>query len=252
MSKVVVSGGFDPMHIGHLRMFEQAKKLGSELIVILNSDNFLKEKKGYVFMPFEERKELILGLECVDRVVESVDIDNTVCKTIEDLARKKEIDIFANGGDRKNKNDIPEYEICIKNNIEIIFDIGGEKIQSSSDLTKPFINYSEIRPWGSFENLEDHKGYKVKRLQVNPGAKLSVQFHHNRSEDWVIVKGKAKILIGKKEYEGRKGSHFKIQKKEVHCIENISKDLLVIIEVQIGANLSEDDIIRLEDIYGRS
>ena len=60
------------------------------------------------------------------------------------------------------------------------------------------------------------------------------------------------VLIGKKEYEGRKGSHFKIQKKEVHCIENISKDLLVIIEVQIGANLSEDDIIRLEDIYGRS
>ena len=118
MSSVVVSGGFDPIHIGHIRMFNEAKSLanplGGELIVIINSDEFLEEKKGYVFMPFEERMEVIANLKAVDRVVSSIDKDDTVCVTLrnlfEDLSNK--ISVFANGGDRKSREDVPEFKVC--------------------------------------------------------------------------------------------------------------------------------------------
>ena len=154
--KIVVSGGFDPVHIGHLRLFVQAKKFGDHLTVILNSDDFLLEKKGFLFMPFEERKEILLGFSAVDTVFKSIDEDNTVVKSIEKLAQENSIDVFANGGDRKNIEDIPEYEICRNHDIEMIFDIGGDKIQSSSNLVYPF-RYKEERPWGKFENLTKTK-----------------------------------------------------------------------------------------------
>ena len=147
MKKVVVSGGFDPVHIGHLRLFIQAKKLGDHLTVILNSDNFLMKKKGFLFMPFEERKEILMGFSAVDNVLQSIDSDQTVVKSIEKLAKEDSIDIFANGGDRKNIKDIPEYDICKKHDIEMVFDIGGRKINSSSNLVYPFLNYKENSPW---------------------------------------------------------------------------------------------------------
>ena len=114
MKRIVVSGGFDPVHIGHLRMFERAKQLGDHLNVILNSDQFLLKKKGYKFMDFKKEEEIILGFECVDEVTESVDKDETVCKTIEMLAKKNEIDVFANGGDREKANDLPEAKFVKK------------------------------------------------------------------------------------------------------------------------------------------
>ena len=136
MSKVVVSGGFDPVHVGHLDMLEEARNLGSHLTVILNSDRFLLEKKGFIFMPFKERKKILLGFSCVDRVERCIDQDDTVCETLNVLKSKDMVDIFANGGDRKNEDDLPESEICKKLNIKMIFNVGGDKIQSSSDLVK--------------------------------------------------------------------------------------------------------------------
>ena len=251
MKKVVVSGGFDPVHIGHLRMFQEAKKLGNYLTVILNSDTFLEKKKGYVFMSYEERKEIILGFECVDNVEKSIDTDNTVIKTIEKLAGKNKIDIFANGGDRKNIEDIPEYEICKKLDIELVFDIGGKKVQSSSELTKNK-NYTEVRPWGSFENLVEENLYLVKRLNIREGEKISVQYHNHRSEKWIVVKGKALITLGEENFEASYGSFFNINPKEVHSIENIGNEDLEIIEVQLGKILEESDIVRLKDKYGRN
>ena len=126
----MVSGGFDPVHVGHLRMFQEASKLG-RLVVALNSDEWLMRKKGYIFMPFEERKEIIQGFSCVSSVTHIEDEDNSACEAIERIHP----DIFANGGDRF-ENNTPETLTCIKYDIEMLWGVGGGKIQSSSDMVK--------------------------------------------------------------------------------------------------------------------
>ena len=102
---VAVSGGFDPLHRGHIRYLKEAKQLGDELVVILNTDEFLTKKKAYLFMPYRERKEILKSVRCVDRVVRCIDKDQTVAKTLE-LVRPH---VFAKGGDRTIGN-IPESE----------------------------------------------------------------------------------------------------------------------------------------------
>jgi D-beta-D-heptose 7-phosphate kinase/D-beta-D-heptose 1-phosphate adenosyltransferase len=131
MTKMVaVSGGFDPIHVGHVRMIREAAKLGEYVVVIANSDEWLKRKKGYAFMAFEERAEIISALEGVDSVIKANDADDTVCETL----IKLKPDIFANGGDRKSGN-IPEYKLCDELGIEMVFGVGGnDKPQSSSWL----------------------------------------------------------------------------------------------------------------------
>ena len=128
---VTVSGGFDPIHIGHIRMIREASKLG-KLIVILNNDAFLTRKKGRPFMPLEERKEILENIKGVDSVFVSIDEDDSVSKSLEAIRP----DIFANGGDRKNESEIREAEVCKRLGIEMVFNVGGEKVQSSSWLTK--------------------------------------------------------------------------------------------------------------------
>ena len=127
---VAVSGGFDPIHIGHIKMIREASKLGDKLIVIVNSDRFLLTKKGYIFMPLEERKEIVDNVEGVDKVIVSIDEDQSVCKTLEMIRP----DIFANGGDRKSDKDILEANTCRKIGCKMIFNVGGGKLQSSSQL----------------------------------------------------------------------------------------------------------------------
>ncbi len=129
---VAVSGGFDPLHIGHLRMIQAAKALGTRLVVIVNRDEFLKQKKGYVFMPLEERMEILRGLRDVDEVVAAVDSDHTVCETL----RLVKHHVFANGGDRRDEAVIPEAGVCRELGIEMIFNVGGGKVQSSSGLVR--------------------------------------------------------------------------------------------------------------------
>lgn len=136
---VAVSGGFDPIHIGHVRLFQEAKALGDELVVILNNDNWLKVKKRHIFMPQQERKEIIEVLKPVDRVVltkhKPKTKDLSVCSELEQVKP----DIFANGGDRFKSN-IPEVATCKKNNIKMVFNVGrGGKIQSSSWLLDEYV-----------------------------------------------------------------------------------------------------------------
>lgn len=138
MKRVAVSGGFDPVHIGHVRMFQEAKKLGDHLIVIANNDNWLRAKKRYNFMGEQERKEIIEAFGCVDEVILTEHGENpedmSVCA---ELAKIKP-DIFANGGDRKEDN-VPEYDVCKELGIEMVFNVGhGGKVQSSSELVKRF------------------------------------------------------------------------------------------------------------------
>lgn len=135
---VAVSGGFDPIHIGHVRMFQEAKKLGDKLTVILNNDNWLKKKKGFVFMPQKERKEVIEAVKGVDSVVitghKANPDDMSVCA---ELAYLKP-DIFANGGDRKLYN-IPETAVCRTLGCKMVFNMGrGGKVQSSSRLAADY------------------------------------------------------------------------------------------------------------------
>lgn len=133
---VAVSGGFDPVHIGHVRMFEQARKLGDELVVILNNDNWLKKKKGYAFMPERERKEVLEALRAVDRVVLTKHKPNDPDASVVRALREIKPDIFANGGDRKLDN-IPEVAVCNAMGCAMVFNVGkGGKIQSSSWLLK--------------------------------------------------------------------------------------------------------------------
>src|SRR3989344_2739621 len=127
---VAASGYFDPIHVGHIEYLEKAKKLGTKLIVILNTDEQAILKKGYVFMPLEERKKIIESLKFVDEVFTSIDKDKSVCKSLEAIKPN----IFAKGGDRTVSN-IPEADICNKYSIKIIDGL-GEKLQSSSELVK--------------------------------------------------------------------------------------------------------------------
>jgi len=127
---VVVSGGWDPVHIGHIRLFKQAKKLGDTLVVIANCDSWLMRKKGKYFMNQEDRAEIIRSFECVDDVFIWESEENDVSGALEIIQPH----IFANGGDRRNIDDIPEGGVCKRLNIEMIFNVGGEKERSSSEL----------------------------------------------------------------------------------------------------------------------
>lgn len=131
---VVVSGGFDPLHIGHVRLFNQAKKMGDKLIVILNNDNWLKKKKGYVFMNQIERKEVLLALRSVDSVFMSKHKKNPIDMSVSKELKITKPDFFANGGDRL-KNNTPETVVCREIGCKMLFSVGkGGKIQSSSWL----------------------------------------------------------------------------------------------------------------------
>ena len=128
--RIAVSGGFDPVHVGHVRMIQAAAQFG-DVIVICNSDAWLKRKKGYAFMPFEERAEIIRAFTGVKDVIEADDDDGSVCETLKVL----QPDIFANGGDRFNTN-TPETQTCKKYDIEMLWGVGGGKVQSSSELVE--------------------------------------------------------------------------------------------------------------------
>ncbi len=140
---VVVSGGFDPIHIGHVRMFNEAKKLGDKLVVILNNDNWLLKKKGYVFMPQTERKEIIESFASVDEVVLTSHPKNPTSMGVGNEIEKIKPAVVAQGGDRKDDSLIPPAELVAYKKVGcvIVYNVGkGGKVQSSSWLSTNFIN----------------------------------------------------------------------------------------------------------------
>ena len=130
---IVISGGMDPVHIGHIKMIKAAAELG-RVIVVLNSDEWLVRKKGFAFMSFEERKYLLENIKGVSEVSDVDDSDGTVCEALQRLKP----DMFGNGGDRTSDN-TPEKEVCLDIGIRMVWNLGGEKIQSSSDLVRDFV-----------------------------------------------------------------------------------------------------------------
>ena len=111
---------------------------------------------------------------------------------------------------------------------------------------------TETRPWGSFTVLDEGIGYKVKRISVNSGHKLSLQYHHRRSEHWTVVQGEATVTVGEVVKKLKIDESAYIQLEEKHALANEGEELVQIIEVQVGDYLEEDDIVRLEDRYGRT
>lgn len=132
---VMVSGGFDPVHVGHLEMFEEAKKLGDELLVVLNCDSWLIRKKGKKFMSAKDRARIVSAFSCVDKVFVLETDKDDVSEAIEKFRPR----IFANGGDRKAEKDIPEAAVCRKLGVKMVFNVGRSgKIRSSSELLKSY------------------------------------------------------------------------------------------------------------------
>lgn len=131
IKKVAVSGYFNPLHVGHLEMIRMAKQLGDYLIVIVNNDEQVKIKGSVPFMSQEDRVEIVGALKYVDEVFLSIDNDHTVKKSLAYLKP----DVFANGGDRKSLNDVPEYDVCQENDIEMVDGL-GQKIRASSEMIK--------------------------------------------------------------------------------------------------------------------
>lgn len=144
---IAVSGGFDPVHRGHINMIEEAAQFG-KVQVYLNTDEWLMRKKSYVFMPWEDRARILMAIKGVEIVIPVIDEDDTVCETI----RKFKPDIFCNGGDRLPEN-TPELRLCCDLGIQVRFNVGGEKIQSSSELVKNAA-HEIVNPWDK-EHLDD-------------------------------------------------------------------------------------------------
>ena len=256
---VIVSGGFDPIHLGHLNLINEASKIGN-VIVIVNSDEFLMQKKGFYLIPSNERVAIIKNLKNVDSVFLSIDKDESVSESIKTLAADKSYNIrfFANGGDRKTVSDIPEYEICKENDIELIFDVGGGKSQSSSNLFKEAIDLFNFyknhtkKPWGSYLNLLKESNFLVKKILIDAGEEISYQSHNYRDEHWVLIEGDLEVKNGSSIRKLHANEYEFIKRKSKHRIKNIGSKTAMMIEIQFGDKIDENDIKRYDDKYGRA
>lgn len=249
MRTVAVSGGFDPLHVGHLRMFEAARKLGDHLTVILNNDNWLRKKKGFVFMPEQERAEIIRGLKCVNQVVitnhDAECADRSVCRELSLL----DVDVFANGGDRVADN-IPEVDLCKRMGIAMVFNVGGGKEQSSQWLTDQ-VRIAGIRtekPWGEYTLHAKGINYWVKKIRINPGGRTSLQKHAGRGELWMCIEGDITATVGEHKTPMELFKVTRFGKMVTHRLESVNGG--TILELAYGA-CDEADISRIEDDYGR-
>ena len=252
MKIVLITGGFDPLHSGHIAYFKAAKTLGDILIVGLNSDDWLVRKKGAAFMPWNERLCIINNLSMVDEVY-TFDDDDGSAKHFIQQARAHYPDaelIFANGGDR-TKDNIPEMDV-VDSNLSFAFGVGGEnKINSSSWILQEWKAPKIERQWGYYRVLhEDGPHVKLKELTVDPGKKLSMQRHQFRNEHWFVTEGTA--VVNTLDEDGNvkmrnfvmQNMQIYISRNEWHQLVNEKDTPLKVIEIQFGEKCVEEDIER--------
>lgn len=255
MKKIVlITGGFDPIHSGHIAYIKAARELGDALIVGINSDAWLRRKKGQEFMSWEERAIIVSNLHDVDRVINFDDTDSSAkdaIRKVRAIYPNAQI-IFANGGDRTKEN-IPEMEVLEEMlHLEFAFGIGGEdKKNSSSWILQEWKAPKTERQWGYYRVLHEVPGMKVKELTVDPGKSLSMQRHQLRSEYWIVSEGRCVVNSmmpnGYKlpPAELAKHQEFKIPLTDWHQLTNPFDAPCKIVEIQYGKDCIEEDIERL-------
>lgn len=251
MKIVLVTGGFDPIHSGHIAYFKAAKTLGDRLVVGLNSDEWLARKKGKPFMPLQERMAIVGNLAVVDEVITYNDDDGSSCNAIRAVRSQypdAEI-VFANGGDRTKEN-IPEM---VFDDVEFAFGVGGEdKKNSSSWILEDWKKPKTERTWGYYRVLHEVGSHvKLKELTVNPKTCLSMQRHEHRAEFWFVAEGEATVYTvdpHSTDYDllasPARHQHTWIQLNEWHQLCNETDQPLRLIEIQYGDNCVEEDIER--------
>ncbi len=243
---VIITGGFDPLHSGHVSYIKAARDLGDLLVVGVNSDEWLIRKKGRSFMPAVERRQIIAAIEGVDKAVEFNDRDGTGKAVINwvRLTYPRAKIIFANGGDRTADN-IPEMDIE-DSNLEFVFGVGGEdKANSSSWILEEWKAPKTIRDWGYYRVLH-HNGstVKLKELTVDPGKSLSMQRHTKRAELWFVSEGMALLKTSDNAIVYRQFDTVHIPSNSWHQLINATDEPLKIIEIQYGEDCIEEDIER--------
>jgi len=277
---IILSGGYDPIHSGHVEMFKNAKENADYVIVCLNSDAWLKKKKGINFLDVDERANIINSMKYVNEVITFDDDEfgsavNGIKKVLQNKGSYEKIltdktylshgDIyceelceveiyFGNGGDR-NANTTPslEQKFCEENGIGLLWGLGGNKSNSSSWILNRYRDWHfemTDRVWGNYKVVYQDTNKKVKIIDVMPNSSLSLQSHEKRSEHWVVVEGIANVLIETEKYrreeivERNESIYVPIGAK--HKLTNNQDSILQIVEVQIGEYLGEDDIIRYD------
>ena len=279
----------NPIHPGHIECFELSRSLADQLWVIVNNDAQAKLKRGSEsFQDENYRMRVVESNQYVDKAVLSCDTDSTVCQTLTKLIKEAQSDsniteiMFTKGGDRFAA-EIPERKVCEDHGVKIVDGLGKKthrsswyinRIANTSDATAlketlrelpdevKEIDYLEVgyRPWGVYYVVEDKPSYKVKKIIVKPGQRLSLQSHQHRSEHWVVVEGTATVQVrhtDEPSYVGHQILHPNqscyIPQGHVHRLSNLHEsELLVLIEVQTGSYTGEDDIVRYEDDYDRT
>jgi cytidyltransferase-like protein len=244
---VIVTGGFDPIHSGHIKYIQAARKLGTKLIVGANSDDWLRIKKGREFMPWKERAAILESIRGVDEVWAFNDADNSARDLIRQIrnAYPKAQLIFANGGDRVEGN-VPEQDLQESDRLlSFAFGVGGEdKANSSSWILERWMHERQDRPWGHYDVLKNYPGCKLKELVVGPNRCLSYQRHVFRSELWFVREGTGKAIIDNKVVFLYTGQYVVIPAGAWHQLINSGADPLSIIEIQYGDRCVEEDIER--------
>ena len=254
MKIVLVTGGFDPIHSGHISYFKSARTLGDMLIVGLNSDEWLERKKGRAFMPWNERLCIINNLSMVDEVYTFDDSDGSAKQFIHQVrAHYPDAElIFTNGGDRTAKN-IPEMDV-VDSNLRFEFGVGGDdKKNSSSWILEEWKSPKTERPWGYYRVLHEVTGCKVKELTVNPGQSLSLQRHKDRTEIWLVAEGECMVehhghAVETDEYLVHTPLHthheYRIPRTKWHRLFNPYDKPCRLVEIQYGDRCVEEDIER--------
>lgn len=252
MKIAVASGGFDPLHSGHINYLQSASAFGDKLVVLVNSDDWLTRKKGRPFLPFEERSLIVERMDCVDNVYSVNDKDGSVTQGLIDVRKafgSENEYVFCNGGDR-GKDNIPEMDV---EGYEFEFAVGGDnKANSSSWILKEWQYPTERRVWGEFSDLFQDDVVRVKELIIEPGKGISYQRHFKRSEMWFISKGRLNVKHSFSTPDNfqvhtiEKDQFFHVKQGDWHQAYNPFEEPCHIIEIQYGEETTEDDIERLE------